>query len=87
MYFNAYIIHRRGPMAEKYCCNKILMNFIWEREDGDKRRPKKNWSNLKLFFFQIYPFLDIYIYKISTFDFWVHGHSSCSMFGLHLVRA
>ena len=65
-------------MAKNYCYNKILMNFFWGREDEDKRIEKiekKNWNCP----------LDIY-QKNQHIHILVHGHSSLSIFSLHLVR-
>jgi hypothetical protein len=63
-------------MAEK-CCYNILMNFLGGREGEDKRGQENG---------QTWIFWGVYIKKISTFIFWVHGRSSWSTFGLHLVR-
>jgi hypothetical protein len=32
--------NRQGPIAEKHCSNKKLMNFLGGREDEDNRRQK-----------------------------------------------
>jgi len=52
---------KQGPMAKKYCYNKILMVFLfWGREDEDKRRRKNGQTSN---FFSELPFLDIYYKK------------------------
>jgi hypothetical protein len=53
------------------------------------REKKKEKEKVKLFFlflFKIHFFMDIY-YKHQQIHFLVHGHSSWSTFGVHLVWA
>ena len=68
-------------MAQIYCYNKILMIFFWEEKTKTKRKHKE-WSNL--IFFKL-SFL-IYIKLNQQIHFLVHGHSSWSTFGSHLMR-
>ena len=52
-----------------------------------KWSPREDKKTVKLtLFFQNCLFFGIYQKKINTFVFLVHGHSSWSIFGLHLVR-
>ena len=72
----------QGPMVEKCCYNKILMSFFGGREDEDKRRDRM--VKLDFFSFQSCPFETIL--KNQHILFSVHGHTSWSTFGLHLLR-
>ena len=63
---------RQGPMVNKFCYNKVLMNlFFGGRKYEDKVKTRwrqektKEWSNFK---FSKFPFLNV-------IHFWVHGRS------------
>ena len=43
---NTLVKKMQGPMAKKYCYNKIIMNFFWGKEDENKRMVE-----LDIFFF------------------------------------
>ena len=84
-------IKRQGPMAKKCCYNKTSIilyiyiynfNLILGREDEDKRGQANGQTWIIIF---IIALLEIFK-KINTFIVLVHGHSSWSTFGLHLVR-
>ena len=91
---------KRGALVDK-CkgpCQKnvVIINFwwkiyLWGREYNDKRREWNAQTWVFLFCFLVFwfffklPFLDI-CYKNQHIHILVHGHSSWSTFGLHLVR-
>ena len=75
---------RQGPMAEKWCYKFFIMKCIWGREGEDKRRQENIWSNLIFFFPKTVLFVHIVIELAHSLL--VHGHSSWSTFGSHLVR-
>ena len=77
---------RQGPMAEKCCYNKILMNFFWRREDEDKRRQVNGQTCFFFFFsFQNYPFWT-YARKKSAHSLLSARSFLLIQLDLHLVR-
>ena len=77
----AMVKKRQGHIAENYCYNIFLWMFFL----GKRREDPKKWSNLN--FSQNYPFWAYIIRKKNQhIQFLVHGHSSWSTFGLHIVR-
>ena len=73
---------RQGPMAKKWRYDKKINEIMfWGREDEDKKRQENDQT---LFCFKC--LFWAYLKKNQHFHFLVHGHSSWSTFGLHLVR-
>ena len=71
-------------MTEKYCDDKFFIIFFGEEKM--KVTKDKRMIRIILFSIQNYLFGHIFFRKISTFIFLVHGYSSRSTFGLHLVK-
>ena len=75
---------RQGSMAKKWCYNnnnKLNEFFLGKR----RWRQEKTWERSNFFLLSKLPFLNIYQKKNQHIHFWVHGHSSWSTFGSHLV--
>ena len=84
---SALVRKGKGPWQRNIVMMKFWWNFFGGKEDGDKRRPK-NMVKLDWFFifpFPKLPFLGIYETHQHV-HMLVHGHSSWSTFGLHLVK-
>jgi len=72
---------RQGPMAKKCCYNKNLMTLFW----GEKREEREENDPTWIIFSQNVVFL-AFVKNNQHVHFSAHGHSSCSTFGLRLVR-
>ena len=69
-------------MIEQCCYNDFFFGLF--EEEKMKTREDKRLVNMEFFSLNL-PFLGIFK-KNQHIHFLVHGHSSWSMFGLHLVR-
>ena len=78
-----FVEKKQGPMAKKIMLLWFLMFFYWG-ENMKANSTRKKWSNI---IFTLKTTLLGHIFKINQhIHFLVHGHSSWSTFGLHLVR-
>ena len=59
---------KHEPMVESCCYSRILIEFIWGREDEDKKRQKNDQKCFFVFLFFNFAFLGIYL-KQSTYSF------------------
>jgi hypothetical protein len=75
---------RKRPMAKKCYYNIILMIFLGEEKI--KTREDKRMVKLYIFLSFIPTFFGHILKKTQHIHFLMHGHSSWSTFGLHLVR-
>ena len=73
---------RQGSIAKKCCNYKILLN----KKIGEDKRRQENGQTQLFFPFQNCSFW-AYIKEINTLIIFMHGHSSWSIFRLHLVRS
>ena len=76
---------RQKPMAHKCCYSKNIQWNLFREETMKTRWRQRNdqtWFN----YISKCLFCAYCIFKIKTFIFLVHGHSSRFTFGLHLVR-
>ena len=78
---NALVEKRQGPMAKKSCHESFQWNIFSGNENEDKKRQKNGQTWI---FFTIVLFG--HIFNKSTHSLLVHGHTSWSTSGLHLVR-